>query len=186
MPAEGIPIERSMYSWEIQEARRVFANGLAYSQVRICECADWPNTMKRIGSWMQRVPYSGVPNAITLGNKCYFPVRLLETPVPLSNPGHYQIGWLIHELTHAWQYQRMGWGYLIKALQAQLSQGAQAYEFGGEAGLLGAFQQGKKLAGFNLEQQGDICRSYYERLCSGADVSAWQPYITEIQLAGNP
>ncbi len=46
---------------------------------------------------------------------------------------------------------------LIKALQAQLSQGAQAYDFGGEAGLVDAFQQGKKLADFNLEQQGDIC-----------------------------
>ncbi len=54
MPAEGTPIERSMYSWEIQEARRVFANRLAYSPVRICECADWPNTIKRLGSWVQR------------------------------------------------------------------------------------------------------------------------------------
>ena len=31
MPAEGTPVERRLYSWEIQEARRVFANGLTYS-----------------------------------------------------------------------------------------------------------------------------------------------------------
>jgi hypothetical protein len=186
MPSEGIPVERCLYSWEIQEARRVFANGLAYSQVRICECADWPNTMKRIGSWVQRTPYTGVPNAVTLGNKCYFPVRLLDTPVPINHPEHYKIGWLIHELTHAWQYQRMGWGYLIKALQAQLGQGSKAYDFGGETGLLDALQRGRSLAGFNLEQQGDICRSYYERLCSNGDASAWQPYIAEIQQTGNP
>jgi hypothetical protein len=181
VPAEGIPIERRLYSWEIQEARRVFANALAYSPVRICECASWPDTIKRLGSWVKRVPYNGMPNAVTLGNTCYFPIRMLETPVQPGNADHYKIGWLIHELTHAWQFQRMGWGYLIQALQAQLGQGAQAYDFGGEAGLLDAFQQGKTLAGFNLEQQGDICRSYYERLCNGADVSAWQPYIAEIQ-----
>ena len=39
---------------------------------------------------------------------------------------------------------------------------------------------------FNLEQQGDICRSYYERVTGGADVSAWQPYIMEIQQASHP
>jgi len=183
MTAEGTPIERSMYSWEIQEARRVFANGLVYTPVRICECASWPDTIKRLGSWVQRQAYTGIPNAITLGNKCYFPVRLLETPVSLNNPEHYKISWLIHELTHAWQFQRMGWGYLITALQAQLRQGAQAYDFGDEAGLLDAFQQGKQLTDFNLEQQGDICRTYYERLCSGADVSVWQPFIAEFQRA---
>jgi hypothetical protein len=186
LPAEGTPIERSLYSWEIQEARRVFANGLNYPLVRVCECAGWPNTVKRLGGWLHKDPGSGAPNAITLGNKCYFPVRLLDAPVPLGNPDRYKIGWLIHELTHAWQYQHMGWGYLLKALQVQLSLGAQGYDFGGEAGLVQAFQHGKRLAAFNLEQQGDICRSYYERISGGADVSAWQPFIADIQQSGNP
>jgi len=186
MPSEGIPIERSLYSWEIQEARRVFANQLIYTVVRIRECAGWPDTLKRLSYRLQRLPYNGLPNAITLGNTCYFPVRLLEAPVPLSHPDHTKIAWLIHELTHVWQYQHMGWGYLGKALQTQLTQGAKAYEFGGEAGLVEAYQQGKKLTSFNLEQQGDICRSYYNQLCAGADISAWQPYIAELQQATIP
>jgi hypothetical protein len=186
MAAEGIPIERSLYSWEIQEARRVFANALVYSQVRICECAYWPINIKRLGSWLQRTSYTGKPNAVTLGSTCYFSLRLLDTMVSFDHPEHYKIGWLIHELTHVWQFQRKGWGYLFQALRAQLSQGAQAYDFGGEAGLMAALRQGKKFAGFNLEQQGDICRTYYERLCSAADVSAWQPFITEIQHASHP
>jgi len=181
MTAEGIPIERGLYSWEIQEARRVFGNALVYAQVRVRECAEWPNTIRRLGCWLQRTPYTGIPNAITIGNTCYFPVRLLDTLVPLNHPEHYKLAWLIHELTHAWQYQRMGWGYLTKAIYSQVSQGARAYDFGGEAGLRAAIQNGKTLSSFNLEQQGDICRMYYERLCSSADVSAWQPYLAEIQ-----
>ena len=186
MASEGIPVERSLYSWEIQEARRVFANRISYSQVRICECAGWPNTLKRLSYWLQRLPYSGQVNAVTLGNKCYFPVRMPEAPVPFSHPDHVKIAWLIHELTHVWQYQRMGWGYLGSALKAQLNQGIQAYDFGGEAGLLEASQRGKKLAEFNLEQQGDLCRSYYYRLCAGEDVSAWQPFIAELQQFAIP
>ena len=75
----------------------------------------------------------------------------------------------------------MGWSYLRRALAAQLKFGAQAYEFGGDQGLRESLQKGWTLADFNLEQQGDITREYYDRLCRGADVSAWTPYINELK-----
>jgi hypothetical protein len=175
------PSVRALFAWEIQEARRVFASQLNYERVRIHECTQWPNTMNRIGSTLKRIPYVDSPNAITLGNHLYFPVKLLSSLVPASHPEHYMICWLIHELTHAWQFQHLGWSYLATALSAQFRLGAQAYEFGGEAGLQKALEAGVKFADFNLEQQGDIARSYYYRLCLGADVSAWTAYINEIQ-----
>jgi hypothetical protein len=121
------------------------------------------------------------PNAVTVGYHCYFPVSLLQTLVPPEHAQHYLLSWLMHEMTHAWQYQHQGWGYLLKALQAQFAGGAQAYDFGGENGLREALQQNRGLLDFNPEQQGDICRTYYDRLRRGQDVSAWQPFIDELQ-----
>ena len=185
MPEDCRSITRRFYAWEAQEARRVFADQLAYERVKIHECTNWPNRIDQLGAWLKRVPYRGLPNAITLGNDCYFPVNLPQNLVSIDHPEHYKIPWLIHELTHVWQYQRLGWRYLFQALEAQFKSGAQVYVFGGEAGLIEAFQQGRKFSSFNMEQQGDICRTYYERLSRGVDISAWLPFITELQQAGN-
>jgi hypothetical protein len=134
-----------------------------------------------IGLRLKRMPPSDAHNAITLGNHLYFPVKLVAQSVDVDHPEHYKICWLIHELTHAWQYQHLGWRYLGMALDAQLRYGKNAYDFGGEAGLVRAHQQGWKLADFNLEQQGDIASSYYKKMSQGQDTRAWQPYIQEIQ-----
>lgn len=178
------PSVRPLYAWEITEARRVFANQLNYERVRVHECASWPNFINRVGMRLKGMDVSkAAPNAITLGNHCYFPVRLLETPVPSGDPEHYKICWLMHELTHAWQFQHMGWRYLAMALYAQIRFKSTAYQYGGESGLLKSFKSGQMLDFFNLEQQGDITRDYYQRLCVSEDVSAWLPYIQQIQKA---
>ena len=172
---------RPLYAWEIQEAQRVFGHRLDYAQVRIHEKAAWTNTTYRINAMLRRAPYKEVLNAVTLGNHLFFPVRLLEAPVQPGEPAFFKLPWLIHELTHAWQYQHLGWRYLASALNSQIRMGAKAYDFGGEDGLLEAVRQGKRLAHFNLEQQGDIARFYYARLVKNADVSAWEPFIKEFQ-----
>jgi hypothetical protein len=174
------PRVRSLFAWEIQEARRVFKLALAYEKVRIHECTTWPNTIKRVGSWLQRSPYTGIDNAVTLGNHCYFPVRLLEQILPPVHPDFKKFPWLIHELTHVWQFQHLGWKYLTQSLAAQVRLGAQAYAYGGEQNLIDAHQLGRKLGDFNLEQQGDIARDYYWCLARGQDPGAWQPFIDEI------
>ena len=75
----------------------------------------------------------------------------------------------------------MGWRYLAMALYAQMRYKGAAYQYGGEKGLLESFKSGRLLNSFNLEQQGDITRDYYQRLCVAGDVSAWLPYIHQIQ-----
>ncbi len=179
--SECAPLTRNLYAWEVQEARRVFGGRLAYEKVRVHECSSWPDTVDRLGRFLKGMPAPVSPNAVTLGYHCYFPVRLLETPAPPYDAQRYLLNWLIHELTHAWQYEHMGWGYILKALRAQFAAGSQAYDFGGEQGLREAGEAGRSFLDFNPEQQGDICRSYYDRLSRGLDVSAWQPFIDQIQ-----
>ena len=172
---------RRLYSWEIREARRIFADQLNYEAIRIHENAGWPNVLDKIGSWLRRAPYDDVPNAITLSNHCYFPVKLPESPVSPDHPEHSKIGWLIHELTHTWHYQRLGWRYLPMALCVQLVQRARAYDFGGEEGLVESHNKGWRLASFNLEQQGHIARTYYDSLVRRRNVNAWLPFIQEFR-----
>jgi hypothetical protein len=186
MAEECSPRVRSLYDWEIQEARRVFGSQLEYAAIRIHECVATPDKINRIGTRLKGLPAPTNHNAITLGNHCYFPVRLLEAPTPPESSESYKIGWLIHELTHCWQYQHQGWKYLAKALQAQFREGAQAYQFGDENGLLERLARGEKFANFNLEQQGDICRSYYERVVRGQNTQAWGPFIAEVQGIDRP
>jgi len=174
------PFARPLYLWEIDEARLVFGDQLSYRQVRIHECNPWPNRINRLGVFMKtrlgkmKKPAHLSDNAITLGNHCYFPVRLPERPDRNDPETHRKVCWLIHELTHAWQFQQMGWRYLPQALLGQFRAG---YDFGGEAGLQAHAITGSGLKSFNLEQQGDICRTYYDRVCKGLNVEAWASYI---------
>lgn len=179
-----VPCQRSfsrpLYLWEIEQARLVFGDQLDYRRIRIHECNPWPNRINQVGVFTKTLfkkvekPAHAVDNAITLGNHCYFPVRLPELLAREDPECHRRVCWLIHELTHTWQYQQMGWRYLTRALLAQFRAG---YQFGGEAGLQAQSSQGGSLHSFNLEQQGDIARSYYDRLCKGLNVDAWQAYI---------
>jgi hypothetical protein len=178
------PSVRSLYAWETEEARRVFGSGLRYDAVRIHECTTWTNSIDRVGRRLKGLkPLKHGHNALTLGNHCYFPIRLPENFLPAGHPEHYKLGWLIHELTHVWQYQHMGWNYLIKAVGAQMREKAKAYDFGQEEGLKSRKRDGWTLRKFNLEQQGDIARTYYERICRGEDVTHWQDFIDDLKRA---
>ena len=154
------PSIRPLYAWEIQAAQQVFGNRLAYHRVRIHECIAWPDIIKQIGLRMQGAPASKEHNAITLGNHIYFPIRLPSQPLQPSDPEQVLFAWLVHELTHVWQYQSMGWRYLALALNLQIVHGAHAYDYGEEQGLLTHLQKGWRFEDFNLEQQGDIARAY--------------------------
>jgi hypothetical protein len=172
---------RLLYVWEIQEAWRVFSNTLQYERIRIHECARWTNSINQFGSWLRRTPYTGIDNAVTLGNQCYFPVMFPEQFVSPDHPEFQRLPWLIHELTHVWQYQHMGWRYFFKAISAQVRIGSKAYRYGGEQALQQIHLQGFLLNDFNLEQQGEIARDYYRSLVNGLDISAYQPFIDQLQ-----
>jgi hypothetical protein len=86
--------------------------------------------------------------------------------------------WLIHELTHVWQYSHRGPRYLTDALQAQSQLGEEAYDI--EQGMA----EGWPWERFNLEQQGDIARGYYKALLAHHDAHAlrvYEPYVKELR-----
>jgi hypothetical protein len=102
-----------------------------------------------------------------------------ETLLPSTH--RYGMRWLIHELTHAWQFQQMGWIYLLRAMLAQLT--SRPYDYEGESGLRMTRDGGGTILSFNPEQQGAIVSDYYVRLKTGAGVAAWQPFIDDIRAA---
>jgi hypothetical protein len=108
-------------------------------------------------------------------------VPLPTHPLPIGDRESYKLDWLIHELTHAWQYQKLGWKYLWLAIRAQLKQRELAYDFGGENGLVKSRQKSIHFKKFNPEQQGNIVQSYYVRKRGNQDVTAWEPFIDELR-----
>ena len=178
---------RPLSASEIGEARLVFASSLDYSRAYVSENARWPDYVDRMGAALQkRVRASDDHNAVTVGQTSYFPVVLDTRTETLAAGNLRDMAWLMHELTHQWQYRRQGWGYLAAALAVQLRLGRMAYNYQGaypttEAALLAAHSAGQRLAQFNLEQQGDLARDYYYRLKAGMSCSAWEPFIQEMR-----
>jgi hypothetical protein len=167
---------RTLTQTEIDEARLVFGSTINYNKIRILEGARWPNWLARITSRFEDTP-PPTHNAVTLGNRIYFPISLRTD---LDETGVFMLqdmAWLIHEITHAWQYQHQGWTYLWHAIRVQMQLGSQAYKYGWEHGLNEARLGGASLFDFNPEQQGDIARHYYYRLKQGLDTQAWEPFV---------
>jgi hypothetical protein len=155
-----IQTNRSMTEWEIGQAKRVFGNAIDYSKVTIAE-----------GSISAKVGAVG-GYARTVGNTVYFP-----------EGGSRNMAFIVHELTHVWQYQTTGWTYAPLAILAQMTEGYNYTESGktAEQSLKDARAAGKTLYDYNKEQQGDILRDYYRRLQQGKDTSAWQPFVDDIK-----
>lgn len=177
---------RALSNWEVDEARYVFADQLQYDRVLVHEQSSWTDFLddmwRRARHMPRRAPRNH--NAVTLGNHCFFPTNLRTGSIQQNQPSHPDMGWLLHELTHVWQYQHFGWPYLYQAALVHCLNGSRAYDFGGPDALMRLRSLGKTLQRFNPEQQGSIVRTYYERMCQGHDVSSWMPYIEDIQKPG--
>jgi hypothetical protein len=174
---------RRLTDFERGEAEKVFGDSIGYDKLRIVEGAPWTNAIAKIGAKINREPTPQWDNAVTLGNTSYFPRNLKGGPPPAGTNSILDLAWMIHELTHVWQYQHTGVVYLWRALRADLTLGIGAYDYGGEQGLRDARASGRRLADFNPEQQGDIARHYYTRLRNGQDTAAWEPYVQELREA---
>jgi hypothetical protein len=105
--------------------------------------------------------------ARTVYNRIYFPSGGLE--------GDY-LPWLIHELTHVWQYQR---GADLPGMVWEAVVGI--YDYGGEEGLREAWRTGKAFDEFTTEQQGDIMEDYYKALRSGRSTAAYDDFVTQVR-----
>jgi hypothetical protein len=167
----------------MEEARLVFASSLNTTPIVLHELVAWPDRLAAIGSGLHGDPQPS-HNAITLGNHIYFPIELATESELYNEHNLGQMAWLIHELTHCWQFQHSGISYFLKALSVQLRLGSKAYAYGWESGLKQAIEAGDNFSHFNPEQQGEITRHYYYRLKQSLDTSAWRPWIQAIQATG--
>jgi hypothetical protein len=88
---------------------------------------------------------------------------------------------LIHELTHVFQYERVGSVYIGQGLWAQYQLGRKAYDYGGPTGLADGRAAGKRYSDYNREQQGQITQDYCSLKLSGKNTAAYDPFIDELQ-----
>lgn len=181
---------RPLTESELVEARLVFGAGLDYARVRVNEGAYFPpNFIADLGALFQGRKRTW-DNAITLGDVSYFPRRLKTTPAEIA-ADLTDSGWLMHELTHQWQFQTAGWRYLAEALNVQIRQGLAAYNYTGQLGspraaLRAARQAQRRFLDFNREQQGDIVRDYYWARKRGEEVAEWEPFMDDMRMQGRP
>lgn len=128
---------------------------------------------------LDRIVVAGAPLmsfgriARALPHAIYFPVDTFRGGIPMP--------WLIHELTHSWQYQ-----HGVTLATTLFHAVRRIYDYGGEEGLRRALAEGRRFTSFNTEQQGDILRDYYRRLRRREDVALWEPFVAQVRAAGPP
>ena len=164
---------RPMTSTEETEAKKVFGDKINYSLVRIDEYS--------LIAWLGMK----IKNADNMAVVTFHTVNFSRKID--AQKGTSDMAWLIHELVHVWQYERMGAMYMARATHAQNNAG---YDYKGIDKLREKQSQG--LDGFNLEQQGDIISDYYRILymedglkpkweeSKNVDISVYKSYVDKL------
>lgn len=142
---------RPLTSAERAEAMLVFGGSIDYDMIQLDE-----DPVMSVGGYARTTP------------------RTINFPTGSFASSDF-MPWLIHELTHSWQYQ-----HGVSLATTLYHAIASTYDYGGEAGLLAATAAGHHLRDFNTEQQGDIARDFYVRLKAGNPTAAWAPFIAEL------
>ena len=145
-------------SEEIAAGRAVLGpNAVRWNDVRVCE-----------GGWLDIVFKKNEGRAFT----SFHTINL-----PEGERGDLDL--MVHELTHVYQYEKVGSLYIGEALHAQATSG---YSYGGPEGLQAARESGKHYKDFNREQQAQIAQDYYEiRFKLDQPAPEYEPFIAELR-----
>lgn len=136
-PARPAKISRELNPQETIDASEIFGTAVKLGDVTITD------------SGLFSMPGN---TAVTINNTIYFPPGTLSKN---TDTPEFQ-AWLMHELTHVWQYQHnagiadLGW---VSATGD--------YGYGGPQALKDAVAAGKPFQDFNTEQQAEIVAQYY-------------------------
>lgn len=114
------------------------------------------------------------------GNLAFAAWRTVCLPTDAPHARH-NLPLLIHELTHVYQYERIGSRYLGEAIYMLIKTRRDCYHYGGPGGLLLACATGTRLGDFNREQQAMIAQDFFTLLSREADWSAYEPFIRELR-----
>ena len=91
---------------------------------------------------------------------------------------------VVHELTHVYQYERIGSRYLGEAIYVLVKTNRKCYDYGSAEGLRTAAAAGRELCDHNREQQAMIIQDYFVLREKGADVAPYEPFLAHLR-AGN-
>lgn len=179
---------RPLFDWEIAAGRMVFGDSIAYQKVQIYEDVAWPNAVYRFGQWFHGLN-EGNPAAmiaLAVGYRCFFPTRLPSEGPPVSAAEETAVAWLVHELAHVWQYERVGWRYAVRALVLHIRLGPAAYQLDPPSVLCHKRAIGWGLGDMNVEQQGCLAAAYYLARRSalpsaGELLQAYEPFAAEFR-----
>jgi hypothetical protein len=88
---------------------------------------------------------------------------------------------LVHELTHVYQYERIGTRYLGEAIYVLIKTRRDCYNYGGAEGLNSACAAGRRYGDYNREQQAQIAQDYFDLHEKGSDVTAYEPFMAQVR-----
>lgn len=143
---------------EINAGRNVLGpDAVRWNEVRVCE-----------GGWLEPVFKRN-------DNRPFTTFHTINVPEGQRS----DLAMIVHELTHVYQYEKVGSVYIGQALHAQATGG---YDYGGPEGLQAARESGKHYKDFNREQQAQIAEDYYKiRFKLGMTVPEYEPFISELR-----
>lgn len=90
-------------------------------------------------------------------------------------------GIFVHELTHVYQYERVGTRYMGEAIYMLIKTKRDCYDYGFVEGLKEAIQKGKLYSQFNREQQAQIVQDYFNLKRRGSDVTVHEKYVSQMR-----
>jgi hypothetical protein len=154
---------------EIAQVKEVFGDKIDYSKVKII-------TGKDMTLWGKILTSGGA--AVTWGNTIYFPNNSKgDTEYNFNDFQGKE--WLTHEMTHVYQYQKSGWGYVPKSVWEQITKGENAYTYDKD------LSAEKDFPKYNIEQQAVMVEDYF-RYLNGEEYDRNGNYFTieRIQIMG--
>ena len=109
--------------------------------------------------------------------------RAFTTWHTINAPEDIDVTTMVHELTHVYQYEKVGSIYMAQAIHAQATLGNNAYDVND---LVAQREAGKQLRDFNREKQAQIASTYYEKSIignslTGKQLEAFEYYIGQLR-----
>lgn len=160
-------IKRQLTDGEIALAREAFGDQLAYTKIRFVNGAA--------GNPIAKAAFRNGNTAITLRRTIYFSAERFLHDFSVAKPA--ARGLFIHELTHVWQYDRLGTSWFLCRYGVQFArvrgQGWRMYEYD---------QGSTRFADAMLEAQAEMAGNYAEAKAEG---DAAKMLVVARNLAGS-
>lgn len=115
------------------------------------------------------------------GNLAFSTWHTVHMPPEPAAHSRNNLSLVIHELTHVYQYEKVGSRYMTEAIYVLIATKRDCYRYGGHDGLCQALETQKRYRDFNREQQAQIPQDYYNLCERKQDVTYYLPYIEELR-----